>query len=162
MNLERSGRGELVFRDLPRICADALRVVPVVLESDDPRVRDRRLPRVYEDDALEQEWRRIGAPELEHLFVSRTELIRKDLSALERRRDGSFTLRVPERHEAAWLSGLNAARHALFLLNALEPADMERDPAELDDPRRALALLHIHWLAYLQELMLHAESPPAP
>jgi hypothetical protein len=159
MEVKRNARGVLVFRNIADICADALRVVPVVLESDDPRVRDRLLPRTYEDDELEREWRRIGAPELEHLFASRTRLIEKDLRTLKRRRDGTYTLHIPRPHESAWLSGLNAARHALFLLNELDAADMERDPEELEDPRRALALFHIHLLAWMQELIMQAGEP---
>jgi hypothetical protein len=114
------------------------------------------LPRTHEDDEREAEWRRIGAPELEHLFAERSRLIAKDLGSLRRRRDGNFRLTIDTRHESAWLSGLNLARHTLFILNELGPEDMERDPDQLEDHDKALALYQIHLFAWMQELLIRA------
>ena len=160
MHTHRTAKGELTFRDIPRICVDLLRTLPELLASDDPAVCDRLLPRAYEDDELEQEWRRVGAPELEHLFASRTRLIARDLASLSRERDGTWSLTMDSRHENAWLSGLNAARHILYILYGLDPRDMERDPEELEDPDQAMALFRIQLLAWMQELMLQSDAPP--
>jgi len=159
MEIRRTPEGEIILDQLPAVCADTLRAVPEVLESDDPRVRDRLLPRAYEDDELEAEWRRIGVPELEHLFATSTRLIEKDLHTLHRTDDGSYKLVVRPEHENAWLSGLNAARHAIFILNDLEPDDMGRDPDELQKPSQALALYRIHLLAWVQELLMRSADP---
>ena len=70
-------------------------------------------------------------------------------------------LTIDRRREKAWLSALNAARLALFLLNELDAADMERDPHEIADPRKGAALLDIHLLAWVQELIMRAPEPPA-
>jgi hypothetical protein len=159
MDARRTPHGEIVLDQLPAVCAEALRSLPEVLESDDPRVRDRLLPRAYEDDELEAEWRRIGVPELEHLFAASSRLIEKDLHSLRRSGDGSFKLVLRPEHENAWLSGLNAARHAIFILNDLEPDDMEKDPDELATPNQALALYQIHLLAWVQELIMRSGDP---
>jgi len=159
MEIHRTPEGEIVLDQLPAVCAETLRSLPEVLESDDPRVRDRLLPRAYEDDELEAEWRRIGVPELEHLFATSTRLIEKDLHSLRRTGDGSFKLLVPPEHENAWLSGLNAARHAIFILNDLDPDDMDKDPDELARPTQALALYQIHLLAWVQELIMRSGDP---
>ena len=158
MEVKRIPKGDLVFRSMPGECATALRGIPALLESDDPRVRDRLLPRTYGDHRLEKEWRRIGVPELEHLFASRTRLIEKDMETLLTDRSGTFKRNIQSIHENAWLSGLNAARHALFILNDLEDADIERHPYELQDPDRAEALLYIHLMAWMQELIMKADE----
>lgn len=156
MKVKRTRTGDLEFRDVPGICAQSIEMLPELLESDDPRVRDRMLPRTHDDDEREEEWQRIGAPELEHLFADRARLIQKDLTSLRRHRDGSFRLAIDTRHESAWLSGLNLARHTLFILNELEPGDMERDPDALESPEKALALYRIHLFAWMQELLIRA------
>jgi hypothetical protein len=156
MKVTRTRSGDLEFRDVPGICARAIESIPGLLESDDPRVRDRMLPRTHDNDEEEAEWRRIGAPELEHLFAARSKLIAKDLGSLRRRRDGTFRLTIDTRHESAWLSGLNLARHSLFILNELEPDDMERDPDVVENEGKALALYQIHLFAWMQELLIRA------
>ena len=156
MELERTPAGDILLRDLHQVFVDILIMLPAVLESDDPRVRDRLLPRAYEDDEEEEEWRRIGAPELEHLFASRVRLIRKDLKTLAPEQGDVYRLDIPRIHENAWLSGLNAARHTFFILNELEPGDVERDPEDLKDPEKAMALLHIHLMGWMQELIMKA------
>lgn len=136
--------------------AAMLATLPELLECDDPRVRGRLLPEVYEDPEEEAQWRRHAAPELAHLFATRAELIAGDLRALELDEDMTFRMRIPPGHETAWLTGLNAARLALFELHDLEDLDMERDPGDLDDPDKQLALVRIHVLAYLQEMLMEA------
>lgn len=156
MQVEREPDGSLVVRGVTPLHAAMLAAVPELLECDDPRVRSRLLPETYEDPDEEEQWRRHVTPELEHLFASRAELIGGDLRALELDDDMTFRLRIPPGHETAWLTGLNAARLALFELHDLEDVDMERDPGELGDPEKELALVRIHVLAYLQEMLMEA------
>jgi hypothetical protein len=155
MRAERDRGGDLWFRGISPFHADTLLQIASWLRSDDPRVRARLLPDTFEDDgAGEQDWRRLVAPELDHLFASRTEILRRDLATMEPDSPVTFRLRIARGHEQAWLSSLNGARHALFLLHDLQERDMERDPAALRDREKELALVRIHVLAYMQELMM--------
>ena len=88
----------------------------------------------------------------------RIELIEKDLRGLADDGDRSFRLPIRALHRAAWLSGLNAARLTLFILHGLESADMEKDPGLIGDYEKDVALLRIHLLAYMQELMLEGPA----
>lgn len=66
----------------------------------------------------------------------------------------AYIFRVGKGHESAWLTTLNAARHALFVLHGLHPSDMERHPAEFRDRSRFEALLQIEMLGQLQLMLI--------
>ena len=146
--------GTLCLAGMPPFVADTLRQLPDWIESADPAVRERLLPRAYRDQRAEEEWERLARPELEHLFQSRGELVRQDLSQMKRGRLGSLMLRIPEAHLSAWLSALNAGRHALFILHQVDSVDVGRDLAAIDDPGRAEALLRMEILAWVQQLLI--------
>ena len=154
MRVERDRDGNTWLRGLTPLCADTAMRVPGLLEDEDPRVRGRLLPEAYDDPEEEEHWRRLGAPELERLFLSRAQLIRRDLESLSRDGPQTFALRIAKGHDTAWLSGLNGARVALFALHDLNAADMDREPDNDRDPEKELALLRIHLMAYLQELLM--------
>ena len=154
MRTERDPDGSLWLRGLTAICADTAMRVPGLLESEDPRVRGRLLPEAYDDPDEEAHWRRLGGPELERLFLSRAALIRRDLESMSSEGPETFSLRISAGHEAAWLSGLNGARLALFALHDLKAEDMEREPRADGFAEKELALIRIHVMAYLQELLL--------
>jgi hypothetical protein len=156
MRLERDADGHLWLRDLPPLCADTVLRLPGWLENEDPLVRRRLLPQVFADAAEEEQWRRYGASELEYLFLSRAEILRKDLESLaaESPATTTFKLRIQRGHEAAWLSSLNGGRLALFTMHGLADADMGRDPSSLRNPEHELALVRIHLMAWVQELLL--------
>lgn len=154
MHLEIDRQGNLCFCELSPICAESLLQIPGLLRSEDSRVRERLLPETYTDPEQEKEWRRLGAGELEHLFASRAELIEKDLQGIEQEGDSSFRLAIDGRHRSAWLSGLNAARLTLFILHDLAEDDIEKDPGLIGDFDKDMALLRIHLLAYMQEMMI--------
>lgn len=154
MHLEIDSQGNLCFCDLSPICAESLLQIPSLLRSENPRVRERLLPETHKDPEEEQEWRRLGACELEHLFASRADLIEKDLQGIEQDSDSSFRLAIAGKHRSAWLSGLNAARLTLFILHKLADHDIDKDPGSIGDVDKDMALLRIHLLAYMQELMI--------
>lgn len=157
MHVEVRSSGDLTFRQMAPLCADTLMRLPALLESEDPAVRERLLPRTYDDPEEEKAWRTLGATELEHLILSRAELLRRDLATM--RPDGPMTFRldVQRPHVAAWLASLNAGRQALFLLHDLSPEDMEREPGEVGDPDKELALVRMFLMALMQELLLEAK-----
>jgi hypothetical protein len=156
MVVERDAAGDVVVRELAPLHADTLVHVPIWLRSDDPRVRARLLPEAFADEERERQWRRYATPDLEHLFASRAEIVERDLAGLTQDRAMRFSLTIPAAHGSAWLSALNGARLALFALHDLRQVDMERLPNELGDFDRELALVRIHIMAFLQEMLIEA------
>ncbi|MHC5072150.1 MAG: hypothetical protein ACYTGO_16870, partial [Planctomycetota bacterium] len=71
------------IRCMPVWVVDTLIRLPEWLESDSPGVRERLLPRAYDDEEDEREWRQHITPELEYLFQSRGEIVRRDLTQLQ-------------------------------------------------------------------------------
>jgi Domain of unknown function (DUF2017) len=162
MWVQRSDEG-FVFGGLTPYAVETLRAVPMLLESSDLRVRRRLLPETYEDVDDEAQWRRHATPELERLFLSRSQLLRRDLGSM-RQVPGtdSWLLLVPHKHCNAWLSSLNAARLALYALNELTSAHMERDGFAGASSKQQEALLRIHFLAEIQCQLLGDVGPEEP
>ncbi|GDY03581.1 hypothetical protein LBMAG49_29100 [Planctomycetota bacterium] len=151
----RAAEGYL-FGALTPSCIETLRGVPMLIESEDERVRARLLPETYEDHESEAHWRAHAAPELERLFVARTVLVRKDLMAMRQLDfdDSGIVLMIPDSHVNAWLATLNAARLALFVLNEMTAAHFERKGLKICTPKQAEAVARIHFLAGMQEVLL--------
>lgn len=155
MWVSRDEEGNLWFGGLTPFCAEALSEVPELLASQDPRVRERLLPDVYEDEEEQEGWDRYSTPELERLFASRGQLVGRDLETLRQVPDtDTWFLSIQSGHENAWLAALNAVRLTLFALHDLDAADMERDPAEYECTKTAEALLKIHFLADVQMVLI--------
>lgn len=172
MFVERVG-DDTFIRCMPVWVVDTLIRLPDWLESEDPDVRERLQPAAYTDPEAEQEWRQHISPDLEHLFQTRTEIIRKDLAALqidlpggadgEDGEDGAdeeldldasdgvtFTLKIPRKHLSAWLTSLQAGTHAVFLVEELSEEDIGRDPRDESDAHKQVAMMR---LLILQELL---------
>jgi hypothetical protein len=147
--------GGFLFAGLTPVCVETLHGIPVLVESADQRVRQRLLPDAYRDPESERQWRRHAVPELERLFLSRAQLVRRDLKQLRRlKQTDLWMLPIRDDHCSAWLSALNAARLALYELNDLKPVHMERDGLELATRPQREALSRIHFLAELQSVLL--------
>ena len=172
------------IRCMPVWVVDTLIRLPEWLETDAPNVKERLLPKAYADEAAEREWRRHITPELEYLFQSRTQILRKDLAELEiDPPDGSaeeldaeevdaeevdaeevddeevelvqgdgitFTLKIPGKHLSAWVTGLQAGTHAVFLVEDLNDQDIGKDPRHEADPHKQLAMMRV---LIMQELL---------
>jgi hypothetical protein len=159
MKLRRDRQGDIWFEDLPPFCVDTCARIPEWLASADPAVQARLRPRAAADEEVEAEWRRYGAPELERLFLSREQILRRDLSTLARARlGGGLRFRIAHGHENAWLSALNGARHALFIRHGLAPEDIAQEIEAVADPERQEVLARIYVLGWLQELLLAATA----
>lgn len=144
-----------LFGGLTRQCMETLKGVPMLLESTDARVRQRLLPEVYDGDDDEAQWRRHAVPELERLFASRAQLVRRDLDGMRQLKSAdSWVLVIPDAHVSAWLSSLNAARLALFALNDLTAKHMDLKGPGVVTPKQAEALARIHFLAEVQCVLL--------
>jgi hypothetical protein len=144
-----------VFGDLTPASVETLMGVPMLLESEDPRVRARLLPETCDDEEAEEHWRRHAVPELERLFLSRAQIVRRDLARMRTLPKGKRQLLlIPHEHQAAWLAALNAARLALFELNGLTAAAMEPEAFGTATQKQQEALLRIHLLAEVQSVLL--------
>jgi len=144
-----------VIGGLVRDDIETLRGVPMLVESNDERVRRRLLPETYQDDDAEEEWRRHATPELERLFLSRAQIVRKDLANIQRLKAAdSWVVRIGDHHVNAWLASLNAARLALYVMAELTERQMERDVSTACTTKQREALGRIHFLAELQCVLL--------
>lgn len=157
--------GDVRVTRMPLLFADTLGRVPALLESSDPGARARLVPRTFEDDAEEAQWQRLATPELVHLIASRAELVRADLATMTWEEDGpgdTFSLTIPAAHRAAFEAALNGAVQSLYGSSGLSPAELAREPGELGDLERDIALLRIRWLtAFLGHLLLVQERAAA-
>ena len=168
MFVEREEDG-IHLQDLPVWVVDTLLSLPEWIESDNPAVRKRLLPRAYEDAAQDKEWRDALGSSLEHLFASRTEIVRADLQKMEvsvppQELTGNgeedeivfatqtlFSVFVPAAHVSAWVSTLQAGSHALFILEGLTEEDLNHDVGSTSDPDKQVSMMR---LSVLQEILV--------
>lgn len=144
-----------LFGGLPTVAVETLKGVPMLLESTDTRVRDRLLPETCDDPEDEEHWRRHAVPELERLFLSRAQLVRRDLGGLRKLgHDGSSALLIPFPHTSAWLAALNAARLALFALNDLDASHLDEEAFATLTAKQREAVARIDLLAAVQAVLL--------
>ena len=144
-----------VFGGLSATCVDTLKGVPMLIESNDDRVRERLLPETCVEHGDEQHWREHAVPELERLFASRAQLVRRDLAGMRKLgKSDSQLLLIPNSHVNAWLAALNAARLALFVLNDLEAKHLDVDGFAIATQKQQEAMLRIHVLAEMQSVLL--------
>lgn len=144
-----------VFGGLSAGCVDTLKAVPMLLESSDVRVRDRLLPETCVEADDEEHWRRHAVPELERLFVSRAQLVRRDLAGLRKLgKSDTQLLLIPNGHVNAWLAALNAARLALYVLNDLTAQHLEAEGFVGATAKQQEAILRIQVLAEVQSVLL--------
>ena len=162
MRVELDQVGDFLIHDMEPVCVDTLMRMPSILESDDPRVRERLMPTTYTDPEEEAEWRRHATPELEHLFAANVDLVREDLKSIEIDSASLYQFTIQAKHKTAWLSALNAARLAIFVVNDMVAEDMEIEIGQAGDRVKDLALLRIHILAFLQESLIAGGNPTQP
>lgn len=144
-----------VFGDLTASAIDTLKGVPMLIESSDKRVRDRLLPETCAAEEDEEHWREHAVPELERLFLSRAQLVRRDLDTLRKLpKSENSVLLIPDAHVNAWLAALNAARLALYVLNDMTAEHMEEEGFVTATPKQQEAALRISLLAEMQAVML--------
>jgi hypothetical protein len=144
-----------VFGDLTPAAVETLKGVPMLIESSDRRVRDRLLPGTCQDEDDEQHWREHAVPELERLFLSRAQLVRRDLENLRKLpKSVNAVLLIPDDHVNAWLAALNAARLALYVLNDMTAEHMEEEGFTTASPKQQEAALRIGLLAEMQAVLL--------
>lgn len=144
-----------VFGGMTAECAASLEGVPLLLESKDPRVTERLYPETCAEEDDQRHWQEHAVPELERLFASRCQLVRRDLQAMKTVDPaGNRVLVIPDGHVNAWLAALNAARLALYVLNDLTAKWMEGKDTDGATDKQLEALGRIHLLAEVQAVLL--------
>jgi len=147
--------GGFLFGELTPAMIDTLKGVPMLIESSDARVRDRLLPETCSDDEDEAHWRAHAVPELERLFLSRAQVVRRDLATVAQLpRSTNSMLLIPDEHVNAWLAALNAARLALYVLNDMTEEHMTEEGLRNATPKQQEAALRIELLAAMQGVLL--------
>ena len=142
------------LRQATPLCVDTVQRLFEWIDTDDPEVKKRLYPDTFSDPAEEVAWRRLVSADLEHLVASRRELVEKDLARMKADGPGLSRFPISKTHQHAWLSALNAARLALFELHGFGPEHMDTEPEDIDDDERRLALVRIHVMGFMQELIL--------
>ncbi len=140
---------------MAKVHLETLRGVPMLVESSDPRVRERLLPEAYDLADDEEQWREHATPELERLFMSRLQIVRKDLSGVRQMQGQErWVLAIPDTHHNAWIASLNAARLSLYVLNDLTKEHLERGGDRLCSEKQAEAIWRMNFLAEIQCVLM--------
>jgi hypothetical protein len=162
----RGPEGDVRLSGLAPVYVHVLHEVPEILESQDGAVKARIYPMPCDDARMREDWQRLVHPDLFALVASAREVVREDLKRLVARENPPFfptwDLTIPGAHVQAWLSALNAARLALGALHRIEEGDMDDwfGLPELDE--RGVAIVKIHYLGWLQQVLLDGLYPPPP
>ncbi len=154
-------------RDMPMWVVDTLLTLPEWIESDHPGVRRRLMPKAYQDEAQDQEWRDALGASLEHLVAKRTEIVRGDMQQVQITADPEvdddeldeetfvdqtlFEVWIPAAHVSAWVSSLQAGAHAIFIIEGLTEADLSQEAAGEILPEKHISLVR---LSILQEILV--------
>jgi hypothetical protein len=168
MHIEREDEG-VWLQEMPMWVVDTLLCLPEWIESDNPDVRARLLPKAYEDEQEDKEWREALGSSLEHLVAKRTEIVRGDLQSLEivtpdfeptgdieedekrLSHQTLFNVWIPAAHVSAWISTLQAGTHAIFILDGLTAEDVDHEVDDDLDPEKQISIVR---LSILQEILV--------
>jgi hypothetical protein len=161
LRVERLDEKHLRLSGLTVMLAVMLREMPEILElRDRPDVSARLFPSPTKtDEKINNEWQQMVSPELRHLFVSATETVTRDLTAMTG--DGGdpevYEVTFAVEHLNAWMSALNQTRLILAEVHHIDEQDMEQrefDPLN----QKHLAALRIQLLGYLLHLFVELEN----
>jgi hypothetical protein len=144
---------------LNRLIASCLVQVPEILDQRDA-ASSRLLPTpTTHDEKANEEWRRLVAPELRHLFVSAGETFARDLARLkpDANHPGLTHIAIPLEHVNAWMTALNQARLILGEVYLLDERDMNNFELDVEQPKHR-AVLIVHVLGEVLHLLVEFEG----
>ena len=157
MRLRRASTDSWELRDLHPLLATFLTELPKV-DARHKKAQARLYPDPIDgatDEEFRRDWKEHVRPELQRLFAASRDIVARDLSAPAAHNLGVKVV-IPGAHLEAWLNALNQARLVIVEENNFSEADLDhRQPPDLAT-RRGLALLKMHFYAYLQELLVEA------
>jgi predicted DNA-binding protein (MmcQ/YjbR family) len=151
-------RSTIAFEGLPLFLAFCLQETPAILEQRHcPAAQARLFPELTDADAEWKEtWQAEVIPDLEAMFQSAAEIFAQDLLRLKPDPQAPDTYRVafPAAHLDAWMSAVNQARLTLAALHQVSESDLKRLRQSPPQDSRDVAIIKIHALGYLLELMV--------
>lgn len=156
MEITRQAGGDFLISRLDRVLYTLLREVP---DTADPSGDSRALDRLYSRPAGPDEadfvddWQELVQPELQHLFESANETVRRDLAHAEQEEDGMLVT-ISENHVDAWINSLNQARLVLAARFGFGDKDMEGELPLAPLQPREFALFQVHLYGYIQECFI--------
>lgn len=157
--IREAGRDKVRVTGIDWVTLTCLAEVPEILKrSTTGPARERLYQGVHPtDEKMNEEWRSLITPDLEHLFVSAAETFARDIEPLAKASHPPVALRdlvIARAHCEAWLSALNQARVILGAQHDVTEVDM--DQREFEDPSnsKVQALLRIHVLGVLVQLFV--------
>lgn len=161
LRIERLDEKHVRIGGLTTMLALMLREIPEVLElRDGPDARARLFPSpTAADEKINKEWQQMVSPELRHLFVSATEIVTRDLTAMTGNKEDPELYEVvfPVEHFSAWMSALNQTRLILAEVYKIGEEEMEQRDFDPQNPKH-LAVLRIQLLGYLLHLFVELEN----
>lgn len=152
--------GGLRLSEIDRGIMSILREAP---DTADPRGDSRALDRLYPrptndvEEEMNDDWNEYVQPDLQHLFESANQTMRRDLDAAVTEEDGS-AVEVPPEHFDAWLCALNQARLVLAARYKVGESDMNEEISGGPHDARAFALLQIHLFGFIQENIIRIQE----
>lgn len=164
MKLERLDAQTLRLSDIAPLAAHFLQELPDEAGPGDDR---RALERLYsapargpEEQEFLRDWEEWVKPELQGLFESAVERVRRDLREGWREREGKIDLRLPVKNLEAWLSCLNQARLVLACREGFTEEVLEAPPPEAVVDRFTFRLLQMYVYGLLMECFLEQMEDP--
>lgn len=152
--------GGLRLSEIDRGLMNILREAP---DAADPRGDSRALDRLYPrptadvEEEMNDDWNEFVQPDLQHLFESANQTMRRDLDAAALEEDG-WSVEVSAAHFDAWLCALNQARLVLASRHKVDEKAMNEELSGGPRDAREFALLQIHLYGFLQENILRIQE----
>ncbi len=157
LHVELSDEKHLRITGVNPALAYCLFDVPEILRlRDQAEPHERLFPDLLPGDPeANAEWHRLMDGDLYHLLASAGDVMTRDLTQFDPEQ-GEVTF--PAEHIHAWMSALNQARLILGAKFQVAEADMDQQDLNVRDSRQK-ALLQIHLLGWLLELLIQIENP---
>lgn len=157
IRLERAGDDSVRLGRVDPVTASCLLEVPKLLaQARSGPARERLFPMPTADDAkVNDDWQQLVIPDLERLFASAGQILAKDIQPLAQQKK---ELVFPIAHCDAWISAINQARLILGAQHEVTEQDMEELRFMLLPGAKQQALLRIHVLGYLVQLLVEFQS----
>jgi hypothetical protein len=145
--------------ELDPFLAELLRQIPASASSGGVPAAEKRLfspPTNGKETELCAEWKIYVEPELRRLFETATETVAADLEQLNGNEKSlaNRTLRIPAKHDDAWLNALNQARLVIAAKNNFTESELSDHFRSPIGSRRDLSLFQINFYGFLQEFIL--------
>lgn len=162
VQLSKTDDDQVRLSGIDWVTAACLLEVPNILPlSKSGPARDRLFQKLSATDSkLNEDWHNLVTPELEALFAEAGEILAKDIEPLATEatslKPRALTFSIA--HLNAWMSALNQARLILGAQHDVTESDM--DEREFGDPdnHKQQAVLRIHVLGYLVQLLVEFDS----